>query len=132
MRGVRVRGRIYNRSKKSRGGDYGNQHTVANGQNVQKPESTPTHETLGERFGVSGKTVQRDGKFAEKVEIARRIEEALAGRNHRPKEVGKILPTYDDKPQGKSADLAAESVGWSGETYRKAKAVVDSGPQREK
>jgi len=32
-----------------------------------------------------------------------------------------------DEPQGKSADLAAESVGWSGETYRKAKAVVDSG-----
>ena len=73
------------------------------------------------------------------------------------------MPTGEDKPQGKSADealgkrhgnnqhgqkedvqkfapangksrdLAAESVGWSGETYRKAKSVVESAPpQREK
>ncbi len=49
----------------------------------------------------------------------------MAGRHGGSRD--KILP-LDDKPQGKSADLAAESVGWSGETYRKAKAVVDSGP----
>ena len=132
MRGVRVRGRIYNRSKKSRGGDYGNQHTVANGQNVQKPESTPTHEALGERFGVSGKTVQRDGKFAEQVEIARRIEEAL-GKRHGNNQHGKKEDSLTlDTPQGRSDELAAEAVGWGKDTYRKAKAVVDSGPQREK
>lgn len=60
-----LRGRIYNRSKKARGGTGANQYKEQNGQNVQ---AAPTHETLGERFGVSGKTVQRDGKFAESVE----------------------------------------------------------------
>ena len=40
-------------------------------------------------------------------------ETALAGRNHRPKEVDKHLPTYED-PEGKSSDIAAKSVGWLG------------------
>ncbi len=46
----------------------------------------------------------------------------MAGRNHRPAKVGNDLPTYE-QPKGKSVDIAAESVGWSGEQYRKAKKV---------
>ena len=38
-------------------------------------------------------------------------ETALAGRNHRPKEVDKHLPT---STEGKSTDIAAKSVGWLG------------------
>jgi len=106
--------------------------------------------------------VRKDFTPSEKVEIARRIEEALAGRVGNP-QLGKSLPNCDDKPQGKSADealgkrhgnnqhgqkedsltldtpqgrsdeLAAEAVGWGKDTYRKAKAVVESAPpQREK
>lgn len=74
--------------------------------------------------------VRKDFTASEKVEIARRIEEALGNRHGGARD--KSLPLEDDKPQGKSADLAAESVGWSGETYRKAKSVVDSGPQLKK
>jgi plasmid stabilization system protein ParE len=47
---------------------------------------------------------------SERVEIARRIEEALAGRVGNP-QLGKHLP---NKPYGKSTDIAANSVGWSG------------------
>jgi len=54
-----LRGRIYNRSKKQ-----GARTDITSGQNVHKS----TSDDLGERFGVSGKTVQRDGKFAESVE----------------------------------------------------------------
>jgi len=64
-----LRGRIYNRSKKTQGTN--NQHVQAkseSGQNVHFQESKPTHETLGDRFGVSGKTVQRDGKFVSDIE----------------------------------------------------------------
>ena len=59
----------------------------------------------------------------EKVEIARRIEEAMAGRHGGARD--KNLP-LDEKPKGKSADIAAKAVGWSGEQYRKAKAVFCS------
>ena len=62
---------------------------------------------------------------SERVEIARRIEEALAGRVGNP-QLGKHLP---NKPDGKSTDIAAKSVGWSGETYRKAKKVIESGDE---
>ena len=65
-------------------------------------------------------------------------ETALAGRNHRPKEVDKHLPTYTkedvqtfaDPDSGNSRDIAAKSVGWSGETYRKAKKVIESGDEK--
>jgi len=53
-----------------------------------------------------------------------RIEEALAGRRQEREPGGKFLPTGEDKPKGKSADLAASAVGWSGETYRQAKKVA--------
>ena len=127
MRGVRVRGRIYNRSKGKRGGDRRSEESKS-----QTATLKPTADSLGEKHGVSRDTIIRDGKFAEKVEIARRIEEALGKRHgnnqHGQKEdVQKFAPA-----DGKSRDLAAESVGWSGETYRKAKAVVDSGPQLKK
>jgi len=59
-----LRGRIYNRSKKTMA-EAGATRRDSNGQNVQ---SSPTHETLGDRFGVSGKTVQRDGKFVSDIE----------------------------------------------------------------
>lgn len=42
----------------------------------------------------------------------------------------KILPL--DKPQGKSLEIAAKAVGLNRETYRQAKAVVDSGCGAEK
>ena len=69
---------------------------------------------------------------SEKVEIARRIEEAMAGRQGNPRganqfgegKVQKITPTL---PQGKSIDIAAKAVDMNRESYRQAKAVVDSG-----
>ena len=77
--------------------------------------------------------VRKDFTPSEKVEIARRIEEALGKRHgnnqHGQKEDSLTL----DTPQGRSDELAAEAVGWGKDTYRKAKAVVESAPpQREK
>jgi len=63
---------------------------------------------------------------SEKVEIAKRIEEAVAGRHGGDrKSTDKILPL--EQPQGKSATIAAKAVDMNRETYRQAKAVVDSG-----
>ncbi|WP_421621333.1 hypothetical protein [Alkalilimnicola ehrlichii] len=70
--------------------------------------------------------VRKDFTPSEKVAIAQRIEEAMAGRHGGDrKSRGNDLPL--DAPKGKSADIAADAVGWSGETYRQAKAVVESG-----
>jgi hypothetical protein len=60
-----LRGRIYNRSKKPAGGTGANQYKE---QSVQNEQAAPTHETLGEKFGVSGSTVRRDGKFVSDIE----------------------------------------------------------------
>ena len=57
------------------------------------------------------------------MEIARRIEDALGNRQGQRTDLGNDLPK--SPPRGKSADLAASAVGWSGETYRQAKKVVE-------
>ncbi len=63
---------------------------------------------------------------SEKVALATRIEESLVGRwGGDRKSRGTIVPL--EMPQGKSSDIAAKSVNWSRETYRRAKTVVDSG-----
>jgi hypothetical protein len=62
-----IEGRVYNRRKKARGGDYGNQHTLAKDQNDPMPKQS-TAETLGDQFGVSAPTIKRDGQFAASVE----------------------------------------------------------------
>lgn len=67
--------------------------------------------------------VRKDFTPSEKVAIAQRIEEALAGRQGRPEKTCKHLQDYPE-PQGNSRDLAASAVGWSGEQYRQAKHVM--------
>lgn len=63
---------------------------------------------------------------SEKVEVARRIEESLAGRQGGDrKSSDNVLPL--EKPVGRSDDIAAKAVDMNRETYRQAKAVVDSG-----
>jgi len=58
---------------------------------------------------------------SEKVELARRIEEALAGRVGRtPKGKAveeKIPQNFAELPQGESRDIAAKAVGMNRETY---------------
>ena len=76
------------------------------------------------RMEQAENNIRKDFTPSEKVEIARRIEEVMSGRNHRPSK--ETLQNFADLPQGNSRDIAAESVGWSGEQYRKAKQVVES------
>jgi len=50
------------------------------------------------------------------------------GKRHGNNQHGKKEDSLTlDTPQGRSDELAAEAVGWGKDTYRKAKAVVDSG-----
>jgi hypothetical protein len=61
-------------------------------------------------------TASKNYSCREKVEIARRIEEAMAGRVGRPSASEKEIPQRVAELKGKeSADIAAEAVGWSGE-----------------
>lgn len=75
--------------------------------------------------------VRKDFTPMEKVAIAQKIEETLAGRVGNP-QLGKHLPNCEDKPQGKSTDIAAEAVGWSGEQYRQAKHVAEHADEETK
>jgi hypothetical protein len=63
-----ILGRRYNRTKKARGGDRGNQYTVAKDQIDPLPN---TATKLAKEHGVSEPTVKRAGKFADEVESAR-------------------------------------------------------------
>jgi hypothetical protein len=81
---------------------------------------------------------------SEKVALGKRIEDTLAGRvggDHGNQYTGGkvqnfvLCQTQDEDeypcptPQGKSSEIAAQAVGMNRETYRQAKAVVDSGNQ---
>ena len=68
--------------------------------------------------------IRKDFTPMEKVEIARRIEEAMGNRQGQRTDLGKHLPKCDSEPKGKSTDIAAQAVGWSGEQYRQAKKVA--------
>lgn len=61
---------------------------------------------------------------SEKVALAMRIEQALEGRNHRPSK--ESTQNFAELPKGESRDMAAKAVDMNRETYRQAKAVVQS------
>lgn len=66
--------------------------------------------------------VRKDFTPSEKVAIAEAIEEAMGNRQGKRSDLGKHLPKSE--PAGKSTDIAASAVGWSGEQYRQAKKVM--------
>lgn len=78
-----LRGRRYNRTKKAVGEHKGNQHTkMENHQN----DGIPTAERLAQQHGVSKATIERDGKFAEAVEVLGLQSEVAAGAVDAPKQ----------------------------------------------
>lgn len=73
---------------------------------------------------------RKDLTPSEKVELGMRIEEALTGRVGRPgKDKAKIPQNFAELPKGESREIAAKAVDMNRETYRQAKAVVDSGDE---
>ena len=72
---------------------------------------------------------------SEKVALAMKIEDAMAGRVGNPNFKKKTIPQNFaelEKPivaKGESKEIAAEAVGMNKETYRQAKTVVNSGNQ---
>lgn len=77
-----LRGRRYNRTKKAVGGTGANQFKQS-GQNVHFPK---TAESLAVQHGVDEKTIRRDGKFAEAVEVLGLESEVAAGAVDAPKQ----------------------------------------------
>lgn len=63
----------------------------------------------------------------EKVKGLERIEEGERGRAEARKQAGKHTETF---PYGETRNIVAQKVGWSGRTYEKAKAVIDSGQEK--
>ena len=61
-----LRGKRYNADKEAKGGDRGNQYTVAKDQNDPLPESTA--DRLATEFKVSAPTIKRDGQYAAAVD----------------------------------------------------------------
>lgn len=70
-------GRRYNRTKNTRGGNRGNQHTLAK---AQIEPLANTAEKLAAEHSVSRETVKRAGKFAEEVAKTPELQEAIAKR----------------------------------------------------
>jgi len=81
------------------------------------------------RMEQAENNIRKDFTASERVEIARRIEAALAGRHGKNQHTKEDVQTFAAPDSGNSRDIAAKSVGWSGETYRKAKKVIESGDE---
>lgn len=77
-----LRGRRYNRTKKAEH-DGGKGKTRSGGQNVHQ---STTAESLAAQHGVDEKTIRRDGKFAEAVEVLGLQSEIAAGAVDAPKQ----------------------------------------------
>lgn len=111
------RGLIYNDTKQEHGT---NQHALRSGQNVHS--SGKTSQTIADEFGVSEKTVRRDGQFAESVEtlesaIPGTMEDALSGKIPRSKIV-------EAAKQAKSGNIeAARSTISKEESDRRMKSM---------
>ena len=76
-----IRGRRYNRAKRKQGGTGANQYE----QNRQNVESANTAKHLAEQHGVTPRTIERDGKFAEAVQALEIEGEVIAGEIDAPK-----------------------------------------------
>jgi hypothetical protein len=61
-----IRGRRYNRTKKPKGGDYGNQHKSLSAEVAQSQVNTA--KALADQHGVTERTIRNDGKRAEAIE----------------------------------------------------------------
>ena len=94
-----VRGRLYNRSKKVRGGTGANQHTAQRGQNDPQPK---TAESIGSRHGVSASTVKRDGRFAKAVELLKKAFPDLVGQQFPKKRVIEAAKRLDEPDKARA------------------------------
>jgi hypothetical protein len=100
-----LRGKQYEAEKQTQGGNHGNQYTVANGQNVHLPNEREikdgTAGRVGKQYGVDGKTIRRDEKFASGLDEAEKVapgfrESVLTGTIKAPKSVIASLPKMDE------------------------------------
>jgi phage N-6-adenine-methyltransferase len=99
-----LRGRRYNRTKRSDGG-HGDQKS--GGQNV-RPNAA---ESLAAEHGVDEKTIRRDGKFAEAVETLGIEREIVAGEIDAPKHaIVAAAQALPEKPTAEQVEQAVEAV----------------------
>lgn len=90
-------GRRYNRTKKARGGDVSNRQNVAL--------------ELAQEHGVSDRTVERAGKFAEAVETLDIEREVMAGEIDAPKhEIVAVAKSLPEKPTQAEVTEAVETI----------------------
>ena len=135
-----LRGRIYNRKKKSVGGDRGNQHTkVAGDQNDPLALPKKTAEKIAKQLGVGEATIKRDGAFAAAVEklkiVAPELEKKVISGTSAPKaaitKAAKILETNPDAAKAilsgekKVADVVREEKR---QEYQKRVEAVKAAP----
>ena len=71
-----LRGRIYNRVKKSEGT---NQHT---NRGRQSGGPSKTSDTFAIQYGVGSRTIERDGQFARAVDVVKEADAGIEGRIH--------------------------------------------------
>jgi phage N-6-adenine-methyltransferase len=117
-----LRGRRYNRSKNvipNAEGIGGKSGKIVNRQNDGQQT---TAERLANQHGVSPKTIERDGQFAEAVEVLELEREVLAGEVAAPKQaiVEAAKPIIEAKKQ---------HAKWEAETKAKPLAQIPEPPQ---
>ena len=71
------------------------------------------------RMEQAENNIRKDFTASERVEIARRIEEALAGRHGKNQHTKEDVQTFAAPDSGNSRDIAAKSVGIVWEAWRR-------------
>ena len=114
-----LRGRRYNRTKKSHGGER-----EASGQNVH----LKTAESLAAEHGVNEKTIRRDGEFAEAVEALGIGREIVAGEIDAPKhEIVAAAKYLSERPSLEEVTEARRLLEQTSEAKRRAHVANNSG-----
>jgi len=102
-----LRGRRYNRVKKSQGGTGANQYE----QSAQFAHSAKTSETLAEEYNVNQATIRRDGQFAAAVETLGIEQDVMRGAIDAPRQqivrAARLLP---EKPTLEEVQRVVEIV----------------------
>lgn len=105
-----LRGKQYEAEKMSVGSFHGNQHVFADGQNVhdqtRKEQRAGTAGRIGKEYGVDGRTIRRDEKFAKGVDEAEKEspgfkEKILSGKIGVPKTVVSAIPAMPKEERKK-------------------------------
>ena len=120
-----LRGRIYNRTKKA-AHDGGKGGTRTGGQNVPHLK---TAESLAKVYGVTSRTIKRDGQFARAVEVVKQADPTIEQQVHSGKVAKQSVVAAAAELEPFFAEDAKRRQKKAGEEHGRGQKVVVKLPQ---